>query len=124
MKKILLVEDNEYNITMMLSILGEAYDISVSTSAEDALSIIHQELPDLMIIDLYLEGMNGLEFCRAVKNSDYTASIPVIVLTAATNPCIIEEVYKAGAELFMGKPYRPHLLLENIEKLIACSRSS
>jgi len=118
MKKILLVEDNEHNITILLSILGEEYDIRVCTSAEDALSILDEDLPDLMIIDVFLGAMNGIEFCRIVKNSDYTRLIPVIILTAVTYNCVAEEGFKAGANLFLTKPYKPQTLQECIQRLL------
>ncbi len=117
LKKILIVDDNELNITILLNTLGKIYDISVALNAEEAFESIDEELPDLIVLDIIMDGMNGIEMCKKLKNNKKTAHIPVIFLTAA-HDALKEEAYKAGADDFMGKPFEGAMLRSKIKRLL------
>ncbi len=117
MNKILIVDDNELNITILLNALGSIYDVSVALSAKEAFEAIEDELPDLMVLDIIMEEMSGLEVCKKIKSEERTKHIPVIFLTAA-HDALRESAYKAGADDFMGKPFEGAILRSKIKRLI------
>lgn len=117
MKKILIVDDNELNITILLNILGSKYDISVALSAKETFEIIEDELPDLIVLDIIMDEMNGIEVCKKIKSDKRTEHIPIIFLTAA-HDVLKESAYEAGADDFMGKPFEGAMLRSKIKRLI------
>jgi len=116
-KKILLVDDDELNITIMLNALRDIYDISVALSAKEAFEAIEDELPDLIVMDIMMEETSGLEACRKLKGDEKTGDIPVIIVTAA-HDTMKDAAYDAGADDFMGKPFEVALFRANIKRLI------
>lgn len=117
MKKILLVDDDELNITIMLNALRDLYDISVALSAKEAFEAIEEELPDLIVMDIMMKETSGLEACRKLKGDEKTAHIPVIILTAA-HDTMKDAAYNAGADDFMGKPFEIAMFRAKIKKLL------
>ena len=117
MKKILIVDENELNITILLNTLGNKYDVSVALSAKEAFEAIEDELPDLIVLDIIMEEMSGIEACKKIKSEKKTAHIPVIFLTAA-HDTLKESAYQAGADDFLGKPFEGAVLRSKIKGLI------
>ena len=117
LKKILIVDDNELNITILLNTLGEMYDVSVALSAKEAFEAIEDELPELIVLDIIMGKISGIEVCKKVKNDERTEHIPVIFLTAA-HDALKKSAYEAGADDFMGKPFEGALLRSKIKRLI------
>jgi len=113
----LIVDDNELNITIFLNALGDRYDVSVALSAKEAFEAIEDELPDLIVLDIMMDEMNGLEACKKLKNEMKTEHIPVIFLTAA-HDTLKESAYEAGADDFMGKPFEGAILRSKIKRLV------
>ena len=80
---ILLVEDNERNLKLLRDVLDYAgYDVRVARTAEDGISLAASEPPDLVLIDLQLPGIDGMEALRGLRESPRTADIPVVAVTA------------------------------------------
>ncbi len=117
MKNILVVDDNELNITILLNTLGKIYDVSVALSGKEAFESIEYELPDLIVLDIVMDDMSGIEVCKKIKSEKRTEHIPVIFLTAA-HDILKESAYEAGADDFMGKPFEGAMLRAAIKKLI------
>lgn len=117
MKNILIVDDNEANITILLNVLKSEYDLSVALNGEDALEIIEEELPDIVLLDIIMDGMDGLEVCQKIKSDDKTKHIPVIFLTA-TDEALKEAAYRAGADDLMPKPFNIAMLRARIKSLL------
>ncbi len=117
LKKILIVDDNELNITILLNTLGEMYDVSVALSAKEAFEAIEDELPELIVLDIIMGKISGIEVCKKVKSDERTEHIPVIFLTAA-HDALKESAYAAGADDFMGKPFEGAVLRSKIKRLI------
>jgi len=116
-KNILIVDDNELNITILLNTLGDMYDVSVALSAKEAFEAIEDELPDLIVLDIMMDEMSGIEACKKIKSEKSTEHIPVIFLTAA-HDILKESAYEAGADDFMGKPFEGAILRSKIKRLI------
>ena len=117
LKKILIVDDNELNITILLNALGDMYDVSVALSAKEAFEAIEEELPELIVLDIIMGEISGIDVCKKVKSDERTKHIPVIFLTAA-HDALKESAYNAGADDFMGKPFKGAILQEKIKRLI------
>jgi putative two-component system response regulator len=117
MKKVLLVDDNELNITILLNALGDFYDVSVALSGAEALEAIKDELPDIIVLDIYMDDISGIDVCKKVKNEKNTKHIPIIFLTAA-HEALREIASEAGADDFMGKPIEGAMLRSKIKRLL------
>ena len=117
MKKILIVDDNELNITIFLNTLGNLYDVSVALSAKEAFESIEDELPDLVVLDIIMDEMSGIDVCKKIKSEKKTKHVPVIFLTA-THDTMKESAYEAGADDFLGKPFEGAVLRSKIKGLI------
>ncbi|HAX61300.1 MAG TPA: hypothetical protein DCX95_01895 [Elusimicrobia bacterium] len=118
-KKILIIDD-EINLLELLRVNLETAGFNVITAAdgEDGLKMIFDENPDLVILDIYLPGIDGCDLCHKIKNDPRTKHIPVIFLTAATQKEDIRKAIDAGGDLFLPKPFDPLKLVEIAEKIL------
>jgi len=117
MKKLLIVDDNDANITIILEILGGNYDISVALTGEDALEALEDEVPDLVLLDIVMEGMSGIEVCEIMRENKRTKNIPVLFVTA-TNDAFKSVTDRIGGNDLLGKPFRPDILKQKVQALI------
>ena len=117
MKKILIVDDNEASITLLLSVLGNRYDLSVALSGEEAIESLMEELPDLIILDIVMDGINGIDLCKKLKQDHVTAHIPIVLLSA-TNNALSSKAKEVGASALIGKPFKVEHFISTIKKLI------
>jgi len=119
-KKILLVED-EKNIVLGVSIClrSAGLDVIVAEDGAEALRKLETDKPDLVLLDLVMPKLNGLEALQAMKESGATRDIPVIVLSARAQEEDIQRAMELGAADYMAKPFRPEELLAVIKKVLA-----
>ncbi len=82
LNKVLIVDDIEENVDVLVSLLEDDYDISVALNGVAALSLVEEELPDLILLDIMMPEMDGYEVCRRLKANTRTHHIPIIFLTA------------------------------------------
>ena len=105
-RQILIVDDTPANIDTLIAVLGDQYDLRVAVDGATALQIIQQDiLPDLILLDIMLPGIDGYEVCRQVKKSDRTRGIRIIFLTALTDIYEQEKGLSLGAEDYITKPF-------------------
>lgn len=117
-KSILLVED-EYAIRQLLKdLLAGQYIIYEAGNGNEALELIRQTLPDLIISDIMMPDMNGLELCDKVKNTASTCHIPFIILSARSAIDQQTEGYEAGADAYLPKPFYADHLQVRVRKLL------
>lgn len=121
--KILIVDD-ELNIRELIKFNVEksGYKVLETDNGQTAVSMAKAEKPDLVVLDLMLPGMDGLEVCRIIKNSRETAAIPIIMLTAKN-----EEIDKIiglelGADDYLTKPFSPRELVARIKAVLRRSQ--
>ena len=114
-KRIFVVEDEEeiqelirYNLTK------EGYVVFCTDSGEDALRRIPRDLPDLVVLDLMLPGVDGLEVCKALKAGAETRDIPIIILTAKSEEADIVTGLEIGSDDYITKPFSPRVLTARI----------
>lgn len=97
------------------------YQLVTAGSGEEGLEVAAREMPDLIIMDVVMQGMSGLAALRALKTNDTTKPIPVIILTAAVSKqyeAARRESTTGGAAKFLTKPISPSQLLAEIQKII------
>ena len=122
--KILFIEDDAIEIikfNRVLKTLGLNHIIIESENGEDALVILKekQTIPDIVILDLNMPKLNGIEFLRILKNDAMLKYIPAIILTTSNNHKDILECYKIGIAGYMLKPLKYEEYLDQIQRLVA-----
>lgn len=112
--KVLIVED-EANIRQVLkyNLELDGYDVISAKSGEEALQKV-QEAPELILLDIMMPGIGGLEACKRLKNDSLTSHIPIFMLTAKSQINDIEEALRAGADDYLTKPFEPKELSNKI----------
>ena len=117
-KTILVVDDSKTNLTLAKQALAEYYQISLVTSGQMALRFLEKRVPDLILLDINMPEMDGLETLRQIRaNHDYK-DVPVIFLTAKTDPETEVECLKLGAADFIGKPFVPQVMRSRIARTL------
>jgi len=122
MKSILVVEDNKTNAQLLKDVLGvRGYDVDIVMNGDDALKKLEVTHPDLILMDVQLPGMDGLEVTRILKNNPKTQDIPVIAITAYALKGDREMAMQAGCDEYMSKPINTRELPKMVERLIGTS---
>lgn len=116
-KKILLVDDEEDIIKMnMLRLIESNYDVVSAADGREALEKAEKEIPDLILLDVVMSGMDGLTTLAKLKDSPSTSSIPVIMLSGVGDKAAWNRAKANGAADFIAKPFNGEMLLEAIKK--------
>ena len=116
--KILLVEDNEDFRHYLRDELGNFFSICEAADGKEGEAKALKEEPDIIITDLMMPKMNGIELCKRIKHNINVSHIPVILLTASANVENEEQGYKEGADAYITKPFKWEILLARIRNLI------
>jgi two-component system, OmpR family, alkaline phosphatase synthesis response regulator PhoP len=119
-KQTIVVIDDEEDILELLKYnLGlDGFAVTCFTTGEEALSHVCKELPDLVIVDLMLPGMNGLEVVKQLKADLRTSAIPVVMLTARTEEADILAGLELGVTEYVTKPFSPRMLMARIKAML------
>ena len=114
LKKVMIVDDDP-GILDSLGIMLEFEGYEVSTIINgDTLLNIENELPDLLLLDIWMSGIDGRDICKQLKQKETTNKIPVVMISASKD--IEQSAIEAGADDFLAKPFEMDHLLEKIEK--------
>lgn len=103
--KVLIVDDTEENVDILVEALGDDYDIAVAMDGETALENIEVEIPDIILLDIMMPGMDGYEVCRRIKENSVTAEISIIFLTAMIDINSKVKGFELGAVDYITKPF-------------------
>jgi len=115
--RILLVEDNEANLLMTQDYLESyGYQVIPARDGDEALTMMDENPPDLVLMDIQMPGMDGFEVLRRIRLQPRFASVPIIALTALAMPGDRERCLEAGANEYLSKPVELKFLLYAIEK--------
>jgi len=118
-EKVLVVEDEEDILELLrYNLAKEGYKVQTATSGEEALAQIKEDPPDLIVLDVMLPDLDGLDVCRHVRSSTDTAKIPIIMLTAKTEDVDIITGLEIGADDYVTKPFVPRVLLARIKAVL------
>jgi len=102
---VLIVDDTEANVDILVEALGEDYEVSVAMDGESALELVAEQVPDIILLDIMMPGMDGYEVCRRLKAEQSTADIPVVFLTAMTEIDNKTRGFQLGAVDYVTKPF-------------------
>ena len=119
-KEKILIVDDERDIVELIKyhLEREGFSVIYSYNGEDALQRARRESPDLVILDLMLPGLDGLEACRLLKRSSETRHIPIIMLTAKTGETDIVVGLELGADDYVTKPFSPRELIARVNAVL------
>ena len=119
MPTVLVVDDNPQNLELILAYLEEVECSTLSsTNGQEALEIIHRDMPDLVLLDVMMPKISGFEVCRQVKNEPQTAHIPIIMVTALTELADIEKAIDSGTDDFLSKPVNKWELVTRVKTML------
>ncbi|HUO62069.1 MAG TPA: response regulator [Terriglobales bacterium] len=117
-KKILLVEDNEFNRKIVRDLLArQPYDLLEAHDGEAGVVAARRDKPDVIVMDVQLPKLSGLDATRAIRAEPETAKIPIIVVTSFALSGDDKKAMDAGASAYLAKPYSPRQLLDTIRRM-------
>jgi len=117
-KKILIVDDNTRVNKLVQMSLKDSYETISAKNGEEAVGLAVMEVPDLILMDLMMYEMNGLEAIRLIRQNPKTRSIPIIAITAGLSDTIEDECLSIGCDDYLAKPFTYEQLVPRIEKLL------
>ena len=117
LKRVLVIDDEEEIVNAAKRMLERVgYTVKTATNGKEGMDIVNEARPDVIITDIIMPVMDGYEFFKQLRKEDFTARIPVIILTARTN---MEDSFRAlGVEGFVTKPFTSENLLDKIDRLV------
>ena len=119
MAKILLVEDDAIQIELIKKHLEPQGHIVVNAkNGMEGIKLAREGKPDLILMDMIMPGMHGLEATIKLKEDPVTMEIPILALTIMSSPKFVQECYRAGIIGYIKKPYDPKILLESVERIV------
>lgn len=123
MKKRILLTDDEPNIVLVVTkrLEIQGYEVLIARDGEEALKKARELKPDLVLLDIMLPGVDGLNVCRLLKADEATRNIPVVLFSARAQTWDKEAGREFGANAYVEKPFQPEELLTTIEKLLKSS---
>lgn len=120
--RILVVDDMSANVRLLEAVLEPAgFAVASASSGPEALELVASELPDLVLLDVQMAGMNGYEVCRRIRENEATALIPVVMVTSHDTEARIDGI-RAGADDFVTKPFDHQELLLRVRSLVRIKR--
>jgi class 3 adenylate cyclase len=120
--RILVVDDMPVNVRLLEAVLEPAgLSVASAASGPEALELVASELPDLVLLDVQMAGMNGYEVCRRIRENEATALIPVVMVTSHDSEARIDGI-RAGADDFVTKPFDHQELLLRVRSLVRIKR--
>lgn len=122
--EILIVDDEPANITVLNNLLKDYYKIRAVKSGEKAIEIIHNgNIPDLILLDIMMDGIDGYEVCRLLKEDKITSEIPIIFISAKSETIDEEKGLSLGAVDYIAKPFSPPIVLARVNTHIKLANS-
>ena len=117
-KTVLYVEDNEFNRKIVRQLLSATtYRLLEATDGEQGVALAFESRPDLVLMDIQLPKLSGLDATRRIRQDPRTAHVPIIVVTSFALSGDDQKAIEAGASAYLAKPYSPRQMLELIRKL-------
>ena len=120
LKKILIVDD-DITVQRLLEFILRKFsdvDVIIASDGDMALDIIRKEKPNLIFLDFMMPGKNGIEVCREVKNDPELKNSYIVMLTAKGEEADVKDMFEAGADEYVPKPFTPSEIAEIVRKII------
>lgn len=126
MKKRILVVDDEVGALTLIGIMLErgGFNILKAKDARDALAVLEQHTPDLIILDVMMPQIDGIQLCGMIRNRPDTSHTPVLILSARNDADSVMRGMEAGADDYLPKPILHHDLVAKVRHMLAQAESS
>ena len=119
MRTVLIVEDNDKNMKLARDVLqNKGYKTLEAVTGEEGVKLAKEKIPDLVLMDIQLPGINGIDAFKQIRADPRTARIPVIALTASVTPTDRSQITAAGFDAFVGKPINLKEFVETVKRLV------
>jgi DNA-binding response OmpR family regulator len=120
MKKAILVVDDELGALTLIGIMLErgGFEVLKARDARSALSLLDEQTPDLIILDVMMPGMNGIDLCQAIRQREVTRGTPILILSARGDADSIIRGVEAGANDYLPKPILHHDLVTKVKSML------
>ena len=119
-KKVLIVDDSQTVLLMEKMILTKGpYDLVVARDGAEAVVKAEEERPDVILMDIVMPRMNGIEACRAIRSNDATRHIPIIMVTTRGEPHNVQRGFESGCSDYITKPFNANELLDKLERYLS-----
>ena len=116
---ILVVDDEEDILELVeLNLRREGYDVLTTLTAEDAIELAKTKQPEMIVLDLMLPGMDGLEACKVLRRNAKTHQIPIVMLSAKSQDSDIVSGLELGADDYVTKPFSPKVLVARVRRIL------
>lgn len=118
--RVLIVDDEPILVEGLRHVLEQSGDFETmaAKNGEEGLRLAETEFPDVIVLDLMMPGLNGLEVCRLLKGNAETRAIPVVILTVRDDIDSAVEAFRAGAINYLLKPFQPSHLAETLRDIL------
>jgi two-component system, cell cycle response regulator DivK len=119
MNTVLIIEDNDKNMKLARDVLqNKGYKTLEAVTGEEGVKLARDHVPDLVLMDIQLPGINGIEAFKQIRADASTARIPVVALTASVTPTDRSAITAAGFDAFIGKPINLKEFLETVKRMV------
>lgn len=117
-RRVLVVDDEIYIVHILeFSLTMEGYEVVTASNGEEALRKARERRPDLVVLDIMMPGMDGLEVCRRLRQDEELHDVPILMLSAKGRPVDRDAGFATGADDYILKPFSPRRLLDRIRLL-------
>lgn len=113
-----IVDDSEFTLNAMSRVLNKEFNVMVARTGDEALEKIKESQPDLVLLDVMMPGMSGIDVCSKLKASDHTKHIPIIFTTSLSELHFEEYCLRIGAADFITKPFNFNIFLLRIKNVL------
>lgn len=118
MRKLLIADDEEgIRKLVRMTLQRDSFEIIEATDGEEALELAREHLPELLLLDVAMPGLSGLDVCKALKSDPATAGITIVMLTAQAQQSDVDRGQEAGADDYFTKPFSPVSLLRKVDEV-------
>ena len=120
MNRTILVVDDEPNARSLLRLIlvRAGFEVLVAQDGYEALAEVNNRIPDVMILDIMMPGIDGFEVCEKLRNNKETANLPIIMLSARADPESVNKGLSVGATKYLTKPVTPELLTQQVYEVL------
>jgi DNA-binding response OmpR family regulator len=124
MKRILVVDDEIGALTLIGIMLERGgFDVLRAKDADSALLVLDQETPDMIILDVMMPGIDGIDLCRMIRQRELTQRTPILILSARGDAESVMRGMDAGADDYLPKPILHHDLVAKVEKMLEAAKA-
>jgi len=121
LSRTILVVDDEPNARSLLRLIlvRAGFEVLVAQDGFEALKEVEEKIPDAMILDIMMPGIDGFEVCEKLRSNEKTATLPIIMLSARADPESVNKGLRVGATKYLTKPVTPELLTKQVREVLS-----